>query len=144
MKCDCLMRLISPAAVVSKMGVLAEVDHNCNTSLNKVRIMTEVSYKCKIPDYAKDYKNEFLFVRGIDKCFACFLNNINKATSGVFQNHRVDKINKLIGRFEKAKQLNYLNDISDKEIDEIDVNCSILLLERLLDLSDFYVDDEWE
>ena len=58
------------------MGVLAEVDHNCNTSLNKVRIMTEVSYKCKIPDYAKDYKNEFLFIRGIDKCFEYFLDNI--------------------------------------------------------------------
>ena len=25
---------------------------------------------CKVgPDYAKDYKNEFLFVKGIDKCF---------------------------------------------------------------------------
>ena len=38
--------------------------------------MTEVSYKCKIPDYAKDYKNEFLFIRGIDKCFEYFLDNI--------------------------------------------------------------------
>lgn len=28
---------------------------------------------CKVcPDYAKDYKNEFLFLRGIDKCFEYF------------------------------------------------------------------------
>ena len=70
----------------------------------------------KIPDYAKDFKNEFLFIRGIDKCFEYFLDNINKADKGVFENHRVDKIYKLIDRFEKAQRLNYLNDISDKNI----------------------------
>ena len=42
--------------VVSRMGILPQVDHNCNATLNKV----------KIPDYAKDYKNEYLFIRGID------------------------------------------------------------------------------
>ena len=44
-----------------------------------------------------------------------FFDNIEKANSGVFENHRVDKINKLIGRFEKAQRLNYFNDISDKK-----------------------------
>ena len=28
------------------------------------------------PDYAKDYKNEFLFIRDIDKCFEYFLKNL--------------------------------------------------------------------
>ena len=27
----------------------------------------------KIPDYAKGYKNEYLFIRGIDKCFEFFM-----------------------------------------------------------------------
>ena len=80
--------------VVSKMGILAQFDHNCNATLNKV------------PDYAKDYKNEYLFIKGIDKCFEYFFDNIEKANSGVFESHRVYKINKLIGRFEKAQRLN--------------------------------------
>ena len=47
----------------------------------------------KVPDYAKDYKNEFLFIKGIDKCFEYFLDNMNRADRGVFQNHKVEKIN---------------------------------------------------
>ena len=42
--------------VVSKMGILAQSDHNCNATLSK----------SKIPDYARDYRNEYLFIRGID------------------------------------------------------------------------------
>ena len=97
-----------------------------------------------IPDYAKDYKNEYLFIRGIDKCFEYFLDNMNKATTGVFENHRVDKIKKYINRLEKAQKLNYLNDTTNQEIDEQDVSYSSLLLEKLADFSDYYVDDEWE
>ena len=34
---------------------------------------------CKVcPDYAKDYKNEFLFIRGIDKCFQYYVEKIKK------------------------------------------------------------------
>ena len=73
--------------VVSKMGILPQVDHNCNSTLNKV------------PRYAKDYKNEYLCIRGIDKCFKYFLDNINKADKGVFENHRVDKIRSLYIEF---------------------------------------------
>ena len=42
--------------VVSKMGILPQSDHNCNATLSK----------SKIPDYARDYRNEYLFIRGID------------------------------------------------------------------------------
>ena len=43
-------------SVVSKMGSLDQVDHDCNAILSK----------SKIPDYARDYRNEYLFIRGID------------------------------------------------------------------------------
>ena len=92
----------------------------------------------KIPDYAKDFKNEFLFIRGIDKCFEYFLDNINKADKGVFENHRVDKIYKLIDRFEKAQRLNYLNDISDKNIKRKYFFYSDILLDELNDLKESY------
>ena len=92
---------------------------------------------CKVcPDYAKDYKNEFLFIRGIDKCFEYFLKNLDRATSGVFKN-RVGKINKFLDDFDKLllpnKPLN--------EIDENDVINSVNILDELISVTEFYVND---
>ena len=70
-----------------------------------------------IPDYAKDYKNEYLFIRGIDKQFKHFLDNIEKADQGVFQNNRVEIIEKNINRLEKAIKMGYFKDNSNLEID---------------------------
>ena len=39
------------------MGIPGQVDHNCNAILSRP----------KIPDYAKDNINEYLFIRGVDK-----------------------------------------------------------------------------
>ena len=38
------------------MGILPQSDHNCNETLSKSKIL----------DYARDYRNEYLFIRGID------------------------------------------------------------------------------
>ena len=93
-----------------------------------------------IPDYAKNYKNEFLFIRGIDKCFEYFLKKLNRATTGVFQNHRLEKIRLWFRRFDTFHPPNTkLN-----KIDEGDVNCSVILLEQLADFTDYYVNDQWE
>ena len=92
--------------VVSRMGILPQVDHNCNATLNKV----------KIPDYAKDYKNEYLFIRGI---------NI-RGIMRYLKKHKVEKIKRLIERFDKAQKLGYLKDISDKDIWGYDVYISFL------------------
>lgn len=90
---------------------------------------------CKVcPNYAKDYKNEFLFVRGIDKCFEYYLDNLNKATSGVFQN-RIERINKYLDRLRLPNTL---------EIDERDVGISLSLIEGLAEFTDYYVNDRWE
>ena len=76
----------------------------------------------KIPEYARDYKNEFLFIIGINKEFKYFVENINEATRGLFQNHRVDRIKKFIKKFVLAQKLGYLNDVSNFEIKSSDVN----------------------
>ena len=52
-----------------------------------------------IPDYAKDFKNEYLFILGINNEFKYFLDNMNGATRGLFENFRVDKIKKFINYF---------------------------------------------
>ena len=94
-----------------------------------------------IPVYAKDYRNEYLFIRGIDTCFKFFLENMNKADKGIFQNNRVEIIKKKINKLDQSQRLGYLSDISSMEIDEQDVCYSNLLLERLDDFADYYVDE---
>ena len=54
------------------------------------------SINSKIPEYARDFKNEYLFIRGINKEIKYFVDNINEATRGLFENHRVDRIKKFI------------------------------------------------
>ena len=116
------------------MGILAQSDHDCNPILNR----------SKIPDYARDYRNEYLFIRGIDICFKFFWDNTGKADKGTFQNNRVEIIKKKINKLDQAQRLGYLSDISNMEIDEQDVFYSSLLLEELNDFTDYYVDDDWE
>ena len=95
---------------------------------------------CKVcPDYAKDYKNEFLFIRGIDKCFKYYLKNLDKATSGVFKN-RVGTINKFLRNFDRLKAPN--NPLN--EIDEIDVGFSVNLLEQVSNFTEFYMNERYE
>ena len=117
------------------MGILAQTS-NYQKYIKKTN---------KIPEYARDFRNEYLFIRGIDTCFKFFLDNTNKADKGVFQNHRVDITKKHIKKLEQAQRLGYLNDISNLEIDEQDVFYSSSLLEQLDDFADYYVDpDDWE
>ena len=110
------------------MGILAK-------SLAKVNQHSNSTQKPeKVPDYAKDYKNEFLFIKGIDKCFEYFLDNIYWGYMGLFKSPKVGRINKLIDRFEKGQKYKYLNDITNKEIDEHDVGIAVNLLVELNEL----------
>ena len=52
-----------------------------------------------IPDYAKDFKNDYLLIIGINNEFKYFLDNMNEATRGLFENFRVDKIKNLLNYF---------------------------------------------
>ena len=90
------------------------------------------SVNSKIPEYARDFKNEYLFIRGINKEFKYFVENINEATRGLFENHRVDKIKKFIKKFLLAQKLGYLNDVSNFEIESSDVDNLIKIKKKLL------------
>ena len=86
---------------------------------------------CKVcPDYAKDYKNEFLLLRGIDNCFKYFLRNMCWVDIGIHKSPKVERINKLIDRFEINQQY-YNLDTSPKEIDRCDIGTAIYLSEEL-------------
>ena len=55
-----------------------------------------MSHSKVIPEYAKDFKKEWLVIRGINKEFKYFVDNIDDSTRGLFQNPRVDRIKKYI------------------------------------------------
>ena len=124
----------SQCFVIRHLGILAQTS-NYQKFIKKTN---------QIPDYAREYRNEYLFIRGIDTCFKFFWDNTCKADKGIFQNNRVEIIKKKINKLDQAQRLGYLNDISNMEIDEQDVFYSSSLLEELNDFTDYYVDDDWE
>ena len=76
----------------------------------------------KIPEYARDYKKEYLFIRGINKEFKYFVDNINEATRGLFENHRVARIKYFIKRFLKGQERGKLQDISSFVLRNYDIS----------------------
>ena len=67
----------------------------------------------KIPEYARDYKKEYLFIIGLDKEFKYLVDNINDATRGLFESHKVDRIKYFIKRFLRGQERGKLQDISN-------------------------------
>ena len=76
----------------------------------------------KIPEYALEFKKEYLYITGINKEFKYFVDNINEATSGLFENHRVDRIIKFIKRFLLAQERGRLQDTSNFKFKVYDVD----------------------
>ena len=93
----------------------------------------------KIPEYAREFKNEYLFIRGINKEFKYVVENINEATRGLFENHRVDKIKKFIKKFLLAQKLGYLNDVSNFEIKSSDVDYLIKIKKIFIILNNILI-----
>ena len=111
------------------MGILEHSSnfHNCIKKTNK------------IPEYAREFKNEYLFIRGINKEFKYVVDNINEATRGLFENHRVDKIKKFIKKFLLAQKLGYLNDVSNFEIKSSDVDYLIKIKKIFIILNNILI-----
>ena len=111
------------------MGILAHSYHNCNAILSK----------SKIPDYAKDYRNEYLFIRGINKTCGDFVKKLNEEE--IFESPKANSLIRQINKFLKAQQLGYLNDTSEIYFKYNDV-ISIESLElQLDDYRDLYCDE---
>ena len=86
----------------------------------------------KIPEYAKNYKKEYLLIRGINKELKYFVDYIDNAGSGLFESHRVDRIKYFIKRFLRGQEKGKLKDISNFEIDE-DVVVNLIEIKKNFD-----------
>ena len=88
-----------------------------------------------IPDYAKDFKNEYLFILGINNEFKYFLDNMNEATRGLFKNFRVDKVKKFIKLFLAYQNLGQFKDVSNFEIKSSDIKNLIRIKKNFNDFN---------
>ena len=79
----------------------------------------------KIPEYARDFKNEYLFIRGINKEIESFVEKYLTDTTEL-----------------KAQELGYLNDTSCFKFKECDVENIVFLFERMH--FDFEEDEEFD
>ena len=65
------------------MGILAHFSTTSQTEL--IGKMTENANN-KIPVYAREYKREYQFIRGINKEFKYFINKLDHSKKSIFTN----------------------------------------------------------
>ena len=92
-----------------------------------------------IPDYAKDYKNEYLFIRGIDKTCGEFVKKLDEEE--IFKRPQANRLISYFNKFLKAQQLGYLSDTSEIYFKYIDVMSIESLELQLDDYMDLYCDE---
>ena len=112
------------------MGILFQSDHNYNATLNK----------SKIPDYAREYWNEYLFIRGINKVCENFVEILGREE--IFKSHQADRLMRYFNRFLKAQQLDYLSDTSEISFKFKDVKSIESLELQLNDYMNLYYDSD--
>ena len=95
----------------------------------------------KIPEYAREFKNEYLFIRGINKEMDNFVVNYLSDCSELFVSSYNDRIKFFIKKFMKAQELGYLKDTSCFKFKECDVENIVFLFERMH--FDFEEDEEF-
>ena len=95
--------------------------------------------KSKMPDYAKDYKNEYLFIRGIDKTCGEFVKKLGEEE--IFKSPQAHKLMLHINRYLKALQIGYLSDNSEIYYEYKDVMSIESLELQLDDYKSLYYDE---
>ena len=96
--------------------------------------VTGVTSFNKIPEYARDYKKEYLFIIGINKELTYFVDNIDNATTGLFESHKVDRVKYFMKRFLKGQERGKLQDISNLMLPKYDFSF----------IEEFYYNIEYE
>ena len=116
------------------MGILEQTS-NCQNCTKKTN---------KIPEYARDYRNEYLFVRGINKTCEKFVKILDSERE-IFNSPQAKKLIFYFRKFLKAQELGNLKDISEFYFKENDVKFIVILECQLDDYMDlFYDPDSYE
>ena len=105
------------------MGILEQ--KNCVRSLNS-----------KIPEYAREYKNEYLFIRGINKELNSFV-DIHLISDDIDILRYHGRIKYFIKKFMIYQELGYLKDITNFTFKECDVKNIVYADEHIEPLFNF-------
>ena len=131
---EILSAILKSTRVVRKRVILAQ-------SSNYQKYIKKTN---KIPDYARDYRNEYLFIRGIDTEREKFVKILDQEGE-IFKSSQANKIKLYFNKFLKAQEIEYLNDISELYFKEKDVRFIETLELQLDDYMDlFYDPDSYE
>ena len=95
----------------------------------------------KIPEYAKDFRKEWLYIRGINKKCGEFLSKVD-FSGDIFNSIKANSIKCHIKKFLKAQERGRLKDISGFYFEYFDVSAIEYLEEQLGEYSDLYVDPD--
>ena len=97
--------------------------------------------KSKIPDYAKDFRKEWLCIRGINKTCGEFIKRLDFG-GNLFNSSTANRLKYYIREFLKAQELGYIKDISCFYFKYYDVNNIDCLEEHLDYYCDLYCDPD--
>ena len=114
--------------VVRKMGILAQTSYFQNNS-------------DEIPEYAKDFEEEWLYIRWINNKCEDFLMALDFSRD-ILNSPLVKSIKHHIKKFFKDQECGRLKDISSFYFKNIDVNCIECLEEQLDNYRDYYVNPD--
>ena len=106
------------------MGITEQ--KNCVKSINS-----------KIPEYARDYKKEYLVLRGIDKMCFNFISKYETDNEKLFYPEYYDSIKYFIKRFLKGQERGKLQDISNFEIESSVVDNLIKINKNFLNFNQY-------
>ena len=100
-----------------------------------------MSHSKVIPEYAKDFKKEWLCIRGINKECGEFIKTLVNDES-LFNTPRANHLKKFIRRFLKAQESGKIKDLSGFYFKYYEANNIECLEEQLDDYRDLYVDPD--
>ena len=74
-----------------------------------------------IPDYAKNFKKEYLFLLRVNDKIKYFIDNMKEVTFGLFNSPKVDELKKLFEEFYQEINTGNFKDLIDFEIKSEDI-----------------------
>ena len=104
-----------------------------------------LSGKNIIPEYAREHKREYQFIRGINTEFKYFKNKLDNLNNGLFESQIAERIKYFIKMYFRAREKGKLRNISDLELQKEDLDNLLFFVREYVYYKiryDFFDDDE--
>ena len=85
-----------------------------------------------IPHYAKKYRDEYKFIKSIEKDLEYFIDNIDDINKGLFNSSKAKEINEKIRIFIRGQEIGRFKNLNGLEIKETDISNLIKIKKSLI------------